>query len=113
MLFPNRYFPPHRWLIVAGPYRIREVTTDVFLSSPPTMSTQSALFIAWGQLLTYDLSLTQDNSSEPFDAPCNDGERQRFEERHVTTSCLCCPREALTGAVGGGGERGVLCCVVS
>lgn len=49
--------------------------TDVFLPSPPALSTKSALFLAWGQLLTYDLSLTADNSSEPFDVPCNDGER--------------------------------------
>ena len=48
----------------------------MFLSSPPAVSTESALFIAWGQLLTYDLSLTQDNSSEPFDVPCDDGERR-------------------------------------
>ena len=37
------------------------------------MSTKSAVFIAWGQLITYDLSLTADNSSEPFDIPCDDG----------------------------------------
>lgn len=51
--------------------------TDVFLASPPAVSTESALFVAWGQLLTYDLSLTVDNSSEPFDIACNDGERGR------------------------------------
>ncbi|CAM9311137.1 unnamed protein product [Ectocarpus fasciculatus] len=51
----------------------REVMTDVFLASPPAVSTESALFVAWGQLLTYDLSLTVDNSSEPFDIACNDG----------------------------------------
>ncbi|CAM9145144.1 unnamed protein product [Ectocarpus sp. 8 AP-2014] len=51
----------------------REVMTDVFLTSPPAVSTESALFVAWGQLLTYDLSLTVDNSSEPFDIACNDG----------------------------------------
>ena len=45
----------------------------MFLPSPPALSTKSALFIAWGQLLTYDISLTRDNSSEPFDVPCNDG----------------------------------------
>ncbi|CAN0486709.1 unnamed protein product, partial [Laminaria digitata] len=27
----------------------------------------------WGQLLTYDLSLTTDNASEPFNIPCDDG----------------------------------------
>ncbi|CAM9150376.1 unnamed protein product [Ectocarpus sp. 12 AP-2014] len=51
----------------------REVMTDVFLASPPAVSTESVLFVAWGQLLTYDLSLTVDNSSEPFDIACNDG----------------------------------------
>eukprot|EP00752_Nemacystus_decipiens_P002581 g2416.t2 len=50
----------------------REVLTDVFLPSPPALSTKSALFVAWGQLLTYDIALTSDNSSEPFDIPCND-----------------------------------------
>lgn len=55
--------------------------TDVFLPSPPALSTKSALFIAWGQLLTYDISLTMDNSSEPFDVPCNDGEGVFFVRR--------------------------------
>lgn len=49
----------------------REVLSDVFLPSNPELSTKSALFIAWGQLLTYDLSLTRDNASEPFDVPCS------------------------------------------
>ncbi|CAM9534507.1 unnamed protein product [Ascophyllum nodosum] len=48
------------------------VTTDIFLTSSAAISTKSALFVAWGQLLTYDLSLTIDNSTEPFDVPCND-----------------------------------------
>ena len=47
--------------------------TDVFLSSTPAMSTKSALFAAWGQLLTYDMYLNVDNSSEPFNIPCDDG----------------------------------------
>ncbi|CBJ26336.1 peroxinectin precursor [Ectocarpus siliculosus] len=51
----------------------REVMTDVFLESPPALSTMSALFIGWGQLLAFDLSLTSDNSSEPLDIECNDG----------------------------------------
>ncbi|CAM9513650.1 unnamed protein product, partial [Ectocarpus sp. 13 AM-2016] len=51
----------------------RQVMTDVFLESPPALSTMSALFIGWGQLLAFDLSLTSDNSSEPFDIDCNDG----------------------------------------
>lgn len=49
----------------------REVMSDVFLSSSSDVSTKSALFVAWGQLLVYDLSLTRDNASEPFDVPCN------------------------------------------
>ncbi|CAN0025010.1 unnamed protein product [Ectocarpus sp. 6 AP-2014] len=51
----------------------RQVMTDVFLESPPALSTMSALFIGWGQLLAFDLSLTSDNSSEPLDIDCNDG----------------------------------------
>lgn len=31
------------------------------------------MFVAWGQLLAFDLSLTVDNTSEPFDIPCDDG----------------------------------------
>lgn len=31
------------------------------------------VFIAWGQLLSYDISLTVDNASEPFDIACDDG----------------------------------------
>ncbi|CAM9394854.1 unnamed protein product, partial [Laminaria digitata] len=53
----------------------REVMTDVFLYSTATVSTKSALFVAWGQLLTYDISLTVDNVSEPFDIACDDGSR--------------------------------------
>ena len=47
--------------------------SDVFMSSTATVSTKSALFVAWGQLLTYDMSLTVDNASEPFDIACDDG----------------------------------------
>ncbi|CAM9611990.1 unnamed protein product, partial [Ascophyllum nodosum] len=46
--------------------------TDVFQASSAAVSIKSALFVAWGQLLTYDISLTIDNSTEPFDVPCND-----------------------------------------
>lgn len=45
--------------------------TDVSLTSTASLSFKSALFVAWGQLLSYDLALTQDNTSEPFDVPCN------------------------------------------
>lgn len=47
--------------------------TEVFLSSSPVGSAQSALFVAWGQLLTIDMSLTNDNSSEAFPVPCDQG----------------------------------------
>ena len=45
----------------------------MFLSSTAAVSSKSSLFVAWGQLLTYDLSLTSDNASEPFDIACDDG----------------------------------------
>lgn len=54
-------------------HRDREVMTEVFLASEPAISTRSALFVAWGQLLAFDMYLNVDNSSEPFDIPCNDG----------------------------------------
>lgn len=47
--------------------------TEAFLSSEPAISTRSALFVAWGQLLTFDIYLNVDNSSDPFDVPCDDG----------------------------------------
>ncbi len=47
--------------------------TEVFSVSEPDVSTQSTLFVAWGQLVTFDISLTADNISEPFDIPCDDG----------------------------------------
>ena len=43
----------------------------MFLTSTASLMAKSALFVAWGQLVTYDLSLTRDNASEPFDVPCN------------------------------------------
>ncbi len=52
---------------------LREVMTEVLLPSAPDVASQSTLFVAWGQLVTYDISLTVDNSSEPFDIPCDDG----------------------------------------
>lgn len=48
--------------------------TNIFSSSTATLSTTSALFVAWGQLLTYDISLTIDNVSEPFDIACDGGD---------------------------------------
>ncbi|CBJ27734.1 peroxidase [Ectocarpus siliculosus] len=51
----------------------RELMTDVFLSSPPSVSDMNAVSIAWGQLLLLDLSYTVDNSSEPFEIACDDG----------------------------------------
>lgn len=91
----------------------REVTTEVFLASPPAVSTKSALFIAWGQLLTYDLALTSDNASEPFDVPCNEGEKKEVEA-DVPCRLLPC---AFFGVSQGGGSQPVsrsprvwLCC---
>eukprot|EP00903_Cladosiphon_okamuranus_P015565 g14370.t1 len=49
----------------------REVMTDVFLTSTASLGAKSALFVAWGQLVSYDISLISDNASEPFDVPCN------------------------------------------
>ncbi|CAM9319824.1 unnamed protein product, partial [Pylaiella littoralis] len=49
----------------------REVMTDVFLTSTPAVSSKNALFVAWGQLVTFDLHLTQDNDTEPLPVPCN------------------------------------------
>lgn len=50
----------------------RELMRDVFLASPPDVThSLNAIAIAWGQLLLLDLSLTMDNSSEPFDIPCD------------------------------------------
>lgn len=51
----------------------REVMSDVFLSTTAAVSTKSALFVAWGQLLTYDMSLTVENGSEPFNIACDEG----------------------------------------
>ncbi|CAM9558139.1 unnamed protein product [Pylaiella littoralis] len=49
----------------------REVMTDVFLTSTAGLSSKSALFVAWGQLVTFDLALTQDNGTDPLPVPCN------------------------------------------
>ena len=46
--------------------------TEVFLSSPPNVSSMNAVAVAWGQLLLFDLSYTIDGS-EPFNIAC-DGE---------------------------------------
>lgn len=51
----------------------RELTSGLFRSTTSVPSTKSALFVAWGQLVTFDLSLTVDNSSEAFDIECDDG----------------------------------------
>ncbi|CAM9820602.1 unnamed protein product, partial [Ectocarpus sp. 4 AP-2014] len=53
----------------------REVMTDVFLTSTAGLSAKSSLFIAWGQLLTYDLALTVANGTESLDVPCNDADQ--------------------------------------
>lgn len=45
---------------------------DLFLASPPDVTHgMNAIAVAWGQLLLIDLSFTMDNSSEPFNIPCD------------------------------------------
>lgn len=44
----------------------------MFLSTPPSSSTTSALFVGWGLLVGYDLFLNRDNASEPLDIACDD-----------------------------------------
>lgn len=45
--------------------------SEVFLSTSGIGSPKNALFVAFGQLLTIDMSLTLENASEPFGIPCN------------------------------------------
>lgn len=45
--------------------------SEVFTSAAGTGSPKNALFVAFGQLLTIDMSLTLANTSEPFNIPCN------------------------------------------
>lgn len=45
--------------------------SEVFLSTNDVGSPKNALFVAFGQLLTIDMSLTLPNTSEPFDIPCS------------------------------------------
>lgn len=47
--------------------------TEVFLACPGLHSPHSALFVAWAQLISIDISLIKDNASEPFPVPCDDG----------------------------------------
>eukprot|EP00904_Undaria_pinnatifida_P011388 jgi/Undpi1/737/HiC_scaffold_10.g04201.m1 len=49
----------------------REVLSEVFLSTPPSSSATSALFVGWGLLVGYDLCLNEDNASEPLNIDCN------------------------------------------
>ena len=58
------------WL-PAGQWLPREVLSEVFLSTPPSSSATSALFVGWGLLLGYDLCLNEDNASEPLNIDCN------------------------------------------
>lgn len=51
----------------------REVLTEVFLSTSGVGAEQSALFVAWGQLVAFDLFVNADNSSEPLDVDCDSG----------------------------------------
>lgn len=52
---------------------LREVTTEVFLSASSVGAPQSALFVAWAQLLCFDIFLNVDNETQSFDIPCDDG----------------------------------------
>lgn len=45
--------------------------SDVFLATPSSKSTMSALFVGWGLLLGYDIFLNQDNATEALDVECN------------------------------------------
>lgn len=47
--------------------------TEVFLSTQGNTSSHSALFVAWAQLITIDIALMNDNSSELFSVPCDNG----------------------------------------
>lgn len=62
------------FIVVADPLSwSREVTTEVFLSTSSVVTPQSALFVAWGQLMSFDLFLNADDAAEAFDVPCNVG----------------------------------------
>lgn len=45
------------------------------MSAAAVTATQNALFVAWGQLVAFDMFLNRDNETtdEAFDVPCDDG----------------------------------------
>lgn len=45
--------------------------SEVFVSTTGIGSAKNALFVAFGQLVAMDMSLNLENTSEPFDIPCN------------------------------------------
>ena len=65
--------------------------SDVFLATPATSAPQSALFVAWGQLVSFDIFRNFDNASEPYDEPCSDGADMLFD--------VWCPEGAASGDI--------------
>lgn len=47
--------------------------TEVFLSSSSVRAPQNALFVAWGQLVSFDIFLNSEDETQSFDIPCDDG----------------------------------------
>lgn len=60
---------------VRTPAARRELLSEVFLVTPSSGSTASALFVGWGLLVGYDLFLNRDNTSEPLGVACNDASK--------------------------------------
>lgn len=69
----------------------REVMSDVFLATPATSAPQSVLFVAWGQLVSFDIFRNSDNASEPYDEPCSDGADMTVD--------VWCPEGAASGDI--------------
>ena len=60
----------------------RDLTVGFFTKIPVAGNSKSALFVAWGQLVSFDLFRNTDNLSEPFNVPCETSDGIR-EERDV------------------------------
>lgn len=71
--------------------KCREVMSEVLLATPATSAPQSALFVAWGQLVSFDIFRNSDNTSEPYDQPCSDGTDMLFD--------VWCPEGAASGDI--------------
>ena len=72
--------------------------SKVFLSTPPSSSTTSALFVGWGLLVGYDLFLNRDNASEPLDIACDD----------ASLADGLCPQGSLSGSISFNRSQGEL-----